>query len=185
MEALAAVSHSSSQPANMVLLTETVLYYLDCLDQIYQSSLETTKDGFTGVGPVIDWAEKIASSKPLHPLLTQPSLRTVSGSAKGPRVTPASSTHPSTPISAITSESQHSNLYVDSQESEGVCRHKFTTVHDIFYSDLMVLRTCFGHSPLPKLSVHQEIPTLLILTNSYYFGAQIVKIVVISKNSQK
>ena len=32
---------------------------------------------------------------------------------------------------------------------------------------------------------HQEILTLLILTNSYYFGAQIVKIVRISKNSQK
>ena len=132
MEALAAVSHSSSQPANMVLLTETVLYYLDCLDQIYQSSLETTKDGFTGVGPIIDWAEKIASSKSLHPLLTQPSLRTISGSAKGPRVTPASSTRPSTPISAITSESQHSNLYTDNQESEGACRHKFTMVCDIF-----------------------------------------------------
>ncbi|KIM57502.1 hypothetical protein SCLCIDRAFT_28837 [Scleroderma citrinum Foug A] len=79
----------------MILLTETVLYYWDCLDGLYrQSSLESTKDGFAGVGPVKDWADKLASVKPLHPLLSRDSslqVRTISSSTgnstqiKGPR----------------------------------------------------------------------------------------------------
>jgi len=131
-----------SQPTNMILLTETVLYYWDCLDELYrQSSLESTKDGVAGIGPVKDWADKLASSKPLHPLLSQgsspkfPQVRTISGGTgtstqiKGPRVTPVSSTCPPTPVSALTSESQHSNLYIDGSHDQVEHCHRFTTVH--------------------------------------------------------
>ena len=130
----------------MILLTETVLYYWDCLDELYcQSSLESTKDSFAGVGPVKDWADRLASVKPLHPLLSRdssPQVRTISSGTgnstriKGPRVTPASSTRPPTPISALTSESQHLNLYIDGHnqvESEGAHHCRFSTVCGFFF----------------------------------------------------
>ena len=139
----------------MILLTKTVLYYWDCLDELYrQSSLESTKDGFAGVGPVKDWADRLALVKPLHPLLSRDSslqVRTISGSTgnstqiKGPRVTPASSTRPPTPISTLTSESQHSNLYIDGHdqvESKGAHRRRFSMVCGFFFPlDLVVSRT--------------------------------------------
>ncbi|KIM51407.1 hypothetical protein SCLCIDRAFT_18408 [Scleroderma citrinum Foug A] len=130
-------------------------------ENLTHTVLESTKDGFAGVGPVKDWANKLASVKPLHSLLPQdssPQVRTISGGTgnstriKGPRVTPASSTRPPTPISALTSESQHWNLYIDGHnqvESKEAHRHRFSTEHvatsslwcvDLFYLDLVVLR---------------------------------------------
>ena len=52
-------------------------------------------------------------------------------------------------------------------------------------SSLTLITTYDLQKPSARKLPHQEIPTLLILTNFDYFGAQIVKIVVISKNSQK
>ncbi|KAI6098547.1 hypothetical protein F5141DRAFT_1066894 [Pisolithus sp. B1] len=51
----------------MILLTETILFYWDCID----SSLEADKSKYSGVGDVVNWANKLTSSKPLHTLLSQ------------------------------------------------------------------------------------------------------------------
>ncbi|KAI5999540.1 hypothetical protein EDD15DRAFT_2193603 [Pisolithus albus] len=51
----------------MILLTKTILFYWDCID----SSLEADKSKYSGIGDVVDWADKLASSKPLHTLLSQ------------------------------------------------------------------------------------------------------------------
>ncbi|KAI5980709.1 hypothetical protein EDD15DRAFT_2381486 [Pisolithus albus] len=58
---------SLSMLTTMILLTETVLFYWDCIN----SSLEVDKSKYSGVGEVVDWADKLASSKPLHTLLSQ------------------------------------------------------------------------------------------------------------------
>ncbi|KAI6004697.1 hypothetical protein EDD15DRAFT_2359442 [Pisolithus albus] len=91
----------------MILLTETVLFYWDCID----SSLEADKSKYSGVGDVVDWADKLASSKPLHTLLSQRSAsnsryaRSVSSTGTGsqirvraPPTSTCSSSRPPTPM---------------------------------------------------------------------------------------
>ncbi|KAI6033975.1 hypothetical protein BKA83DRAFT_4121281 [Pisolithus microcarpus] len=51
----------------MILLTKTVLFYWDCIN----SSLEVDKSKYPGIGEVVNWANKLTSSKPLHTLLSQ------------------------------------------------------------------------------------------------------------------
>ncbi|KAI5985952.1 hypothetical protein EDD15DRAFT_2200331 [Pisolithus albus] len=62
-----AVFPSLSMLTMMILLTETILFYWDCID----SSLEADKSKYSGIGEVVDWADKLASSKPLHTLISQ------------------------------------------------------------------------------------------------------------------
>ena len=52
----------------MLLLTETVLFYWDFLDDLYQQSI---KDNISGIGKIEDWANKITSAKPVHTLIAQ------------------------------------------------------------------------------------------------------------------
>ena len=52
----------------MLQLTETVLFYWDFLDELYQQSI---KDNISGIGQIEDWADKIISAKPVHTLITQ------------------------------------------------------------------------------------------------------------------
>jgi len=47
----------------MVLLTETVLFYWDCLDELHHESGSESKEEYAGIK---DWAAKL---KPLTPLL--------------------------------------------------------------------------------------------------------------------
>ena len=85
----------------MVLLTETVLFYWDFLDDLYQQS---TKGNISSVN-IRDWADKINTTKPVHTLIAQHSQgcgqgsqrgRTVSGTTnsrlKSNKGTPASTT---------------------------------------------------------------------------------------------
>lgn len=99
---------------NMLLLTETVLFYWDCVDYGYQTSQQAAKGNFAGLSDVKDWADVLASSKVLHSLPSQCAsthshhARSASSSGtrvKAPRATPAStcastcaSTGASTPI---------------------------------------------------------------------------------------
>ncbi|KAI6167361.1 hypothetical protein EDD17DRAFT_1751931 [Pisolithus thermaeus] len=91
----------------MILLTETILFYWDCID----SSLEADKNKYSGIGEVVDWANKLASSKPLHTLLSQHSAsnsryaRSVSSTGMGsqirvraPPTSTCSSSCPPTPM---------------------------------------------------------------------------------------
>ena len=57
-----------SPTCTMLLLTETVLFYWDFLDDLYQQSI---KDNISGVGKIEDWANKITSAKPVHTLIAQ------------------------------------------------------------------------------------------------------------------
>ena len=55
----------------MILLTETVLFYWDLIDSFCgQCSPVTGKHDFAGISEVVDWANKLNSSKPLHTLLS-------------------------------------------------------------------------------------------------------------------
>ncbi|KAI6118072.1 hypothetical protein F5141DRAFT_1211912 [Pisolithus sp. B1] len=96
----------------MILLTETILFYWDCLDFSYhQHSQATAKDKFTGAADVKDWADKL-TSKSLHMSLSQQSLST---NSHPPRTTPGTSTGSalkvpcSTPISSGTSHASHAS----------------------------------------------------------------------------
>lgn len=96
----------------MLLLTETVLFYWDCVDYGYQTSQQAAKGNFAGLSDVKDWV--LASSKVLHSLPSQCAsthsrhARSASSSGtrvKAPRATPTSncastcaSTGASTPI---------------------------------------------------------------------------------------
>ncbi|KAI6112893.1 hypothetical protein F5141DRAFT_1063216 [Pisolithus sp. B1] len=98
---------SLSMLTTMILLTKTILFYWDCID----SSLEADKSKYSGVGDVVDWADKLASSKPLHTLLSQCSASNshyawlVSSMGMGsqikvqaPPTSTCSSSHPATPM---------------------------------------------------------------------------------------
>ncbi|KAG9313628.1 hypothetical protein JVU11DRAFT_5960 [Chiua virens] len=50
----------------MLLLTETILFYWDSIDYYYRQDSQAVKGQFEGV---MDWAEKLASSKSLHSVL--------------------------------------------------------------------------------------------------------------------
>ena len=63
----------------MVLLTETVLFYWDFLDDLYQQS---TKSNISGVN-IRDWADKINTMKPVHTLVAQRSQGCGQGSRRG------------------------------------------------------------------------------------------------------
>ena len=52
----------------ILLLTETILFYWDFLDDLYQQSI---KDNISSVGKIEDWANKITSVKPVHTLIAQ------------------------------------------------------------------------------------------------------------------
>ncbi|KAI5984733.1 hypothetical protein EDD15DRAFT_2367099 [Pisolithus albus] len=84
--------------------------------------LEADKQKFSGIGEVADWADKLASSKPLHTLLSQRSAassrhaRSISSTGTSSRIklrgTPAStrsSTRPSTPASNNPPDSETCN----------------------------------------------------------------------------
>ncbi|KAI6011732.1 hypothetical protein EDC04DRAFT_2905318 [Pisolithus marmoratus] len=97
----------------MILLTETILFYWDCID----SSLETDKQKYSGIGAVTDWADKITFTKPLHTLLSQhsaasshyaqsiPSMGVSSVKLQGTPASTHSSTCPSTPVTSHPSNS--------------------------------------------------------------------------------
>ncbi|KAI6101117.1 hypothetical protein EDD16DRAFT_1526015 [Pisolithus croceorrhizus] len=98
---------SLSMLTMMILLTETILFYWDCIN----SSLEVDKDKYSGIREVVDWANKLASSKPLHTLLSQRSASNscyawlVSSTGMGsqirvqaPPTSTCSSSHPPTPM---------------------------------------------------------------------------------------
>ncbi|KAI6095578.1 hypothetical protein EDD16DRAFT_1518038 [Pisolithus croceorrhizus] len=98
---------SLSMLTMMILLTETILFYWDCID----SSLEADKNKYSGVREVVNWADKLASSKPLHTLLSQHSASnshyawSVSSMGMGsqirvqaPPTSACSSSHPPTPM---------------------------------------------------------------------------------------
>ncbi|KAF9238352.1 hypothetical protein BU15DRAFT_75286 [Melanogaster broomeanus] len=88
----------------------------------------SVKEDWAGVGEVKDWADKLASSKPINPLLSgsqrstsasRPSrhVRSISTSGsliKGPHGTPvtASSARVTTPSNVTTTESQECNSYI-------------------------------------------------------------------------
>lgn len=52
----------------MLLLTETVLFYWDFLDDLCRQSI---KDNISGVRKIEDWADKITPAKPVHTLVAQ------------------------------------------------------------------------------------------------------------------
>ncbi|KAI6094218.1 hypothetical protein EDD16DRAFT_1722005 [Pisolithus croceorrhizus] len=98
---------SLSMLTTMILLTKTVLFYWDCID----SSLEVDKNKYSGIREVVDWADKLASSKPLHTLLSQRSAsnshyaQSVSSTGMGsqirvraPPTSTCSSSRPPTPM---------------------------------------------------------------------------------------
>lgn len=112
------------------LLTETVLFYWDCIDLSNQVS---AKNDITNTGRVKDWADKVASAKFLHPLSSQRStsktssrVRSISSSAvtstpfKDPRATPVSDgPRASSPTNDAASESQECDSYIQgSDQSE-------------------------------------------------------------------
>ena len=90
----------------MILLTETVLFYWDCLDYLCRQSTVTQvdKDNWAGIGEITDWADTLASSKSLHTRSIPASART---SSRASCLTSASSTRPSTPH-----ESEGCNSYI-------------------------------------------------------------------------
>ncbi|KAF9233391.1 hypothetical protein BU15DRAFT_80144 [Melanogaster broomeanus] len=110
----------------MIALTETVLFYWDSVDYLCrQSNQASVKEDWAGVGEVRDWADKLASSKPINPLLSGSQrstsasrhVRSISTSGsliKGPHGTlvTASSARVTTASNVTTTESQECNSYI-------------------------------------------------------------------------
>ncbi|KAG6369747.1 hypothetical protein JVT61DRAFT_13616 [Boletus reticuloceps] len=92
----------------MLVLTKTILFYWDSIDYNYRQGSQAAKDEFAGI---TDWAEKLASSKSLHSILSQHSTssryaRSTSTTTgrKAPHITPASTNYTSTPAPSTISE---------------------------------------------------------------------------------
>ncbi|KAI5987023.1 hypothetical protein EDD15DRAFT_2372742 [Pisolithus albus] len=115
----------------MISLTETVLFYWDSVDYLCRQSTQSVKEDWAGVGEVKEWANKLASSKPLNPLPSQRSAlisrharSTPSSSSfsfiKAPHSTPitASSARTSSPADVVTSKSQveECNSYIQGND---------------------------------------------------------------------
>ena len=93
----------------MVLLTETVLFYWDCIDYLYRKRTQEAKNDWAGIGEVKDWADKLALSQTLHSR-SIPSSRTGS---KGSCFKPVTSgICPLTSGIASTQESKDFNSYI-------------------------------------------------------------------------
>ncbi|KIK74242.1 hypothetical protein PAXRUDRAFT_20076 [Paxillus rubicundulus Ve08.2h10] len=99
-----------------LVLTESVLFYWDCVDYVcHQSGQGSAKDDWAGIG---DWADKLTSTKALAILsqrFTSNShhTRSVSSSSLSSLITPASiSTRVSAPRSLPPSDPQDSNSYI-------------------------------------------------------------------------
>ena len=125
-----------SLTCTMVLLTKTVLFYWDLLDDRYQQSI---KDNISGVKEIEDWADKISAVKPLYTLAAQRSRGRGRGSRRGRtasstnsriqvhRGSPATTaleSRASTPYSSTSLNTGGSNStsisYVDGLDEEGL-----------------------------------------------------------------
>lgn len=151
-----------------MLLTETVLFYCDCIDLNLRSQA-STKNTITGVGEVKDWADKLASSKYLNTLPSQRSTssnsrhaRSISSGTgsliKDPCATPLSSgTRLSTPTSDnLASESQECDSYIQGGDqgerkamhnpsSKAVTQQTNVMVRILFQLSTFLLAFCTGH----------------------------------------
>jgi len=99
------------------LLTETVLYYWDCIDYLYHQRAQVAKGDWAGIGEVQDWAGKLALSETLHTRSISSSHTGSKGShaSHGSHFKPAiSGTCPSTLGNTSTPQESESdfNLYI-------------------------------------------------------------------------
>ena len=80
----------------MISLTETVLFYWDCIDISFWNNSQAAKNDVVGIGETKDWAGKLASAK-LPSLVSSRSsaansrhARSVSSTSKGRQAPPPS-----------------------------------------------------------------------------------------------